>query len=595
MSKNPYIVGITNQLQNLLAPQKCNGGFQNTGYATNTYWSITGAAAGPGIVPNTWGVVLLRYLNNGGNQSPWNFGRSTKGWSIRYISSNTAQMRTQSGSDFTYTYATTVYSNAFACLLWNCRADGSLWSSYSGADEHLMTLAPNSAPPDATSVQRIGRIAADIGTLAWAGGVLAVAEGTGTLSNAEMKAITNCVNQRHRYSFNSDLRGRSDLVSELDFARDWDGAATTVTAGLGSAPRTFTAGSSGGGAKTSIPESLRFFLMRQRYAARDSNRWEVLSSWIRQQSFARRDFITDAQSIIVDALVQSSGENQGLGIYQNGVAYSIGAHSDIVDASRAIDVTGLTAGSKTIALVEGGQALLTPATLGWAGEFARAVRIPLGNTFQLLSAVSVTDRLVVYGDSITVHVEPGAGTITAGAYQAWTRLVWQDYPGNGVTVEGYARRTLKDDCDTNALTDAFGDYMVTLCNGTVNNTIWIEISTNDYGFSSWGSLVTFKAAYKRLVQRLISSGPVGLKVYCQSPTTRNNENNNNAAAIPWNMPAQRTAISDLVSEIANANVIYVDGSTLVPFNGTNFPDGLHPSVTGAAVYKAAVKTILGYP
>lgn len=599
MTAAPLLFGnLLAEIATLLEPQECAGGFKNTGYGANVYWSITGASAGPTITANKWGAVLLQYVANAGNQSPWNYGRSQRGWSIRYSAADAVQMRMQNAADTTFQYATQARTGGYACLLWNCRNDGSLWSSYCGTPEHLMTLTPSSQAPDATSVQRIGRIAADIGTLAFAGGVLAVAEGTGTLTSAEMAAITNCVNERDRYTFNAALRGRSDLVSELDFGRDWNGSATSVTAGLGSAPRTFAAGPTNGGSKTSIAAAVRYFLMQQRWAARDSKRWDQLATWIRQASFASRSFTTDAADLIVEVLTRSSGENQGYGLYNNGTAVGTGLYSDVVDVSRTVDAPSLGAGNKTVMISDGYQALLTPSSLGWAGEFVRAVRVPSTSRIALTTPDPTDWRLVTYGDSIIGHLEPGSGTITTSAYQAWSRLVWADYPNHAVTNEGYARRTFFDDCSTNSATDAFVDYLLTLLDAVdlgsgAKNQLWVEPSRNDWAFATFNAVSTYKTQRKRFCQRLLDNAPSGLEIYLQTATTCTNEANNNANG--YNLPALRTADGEVVTEIGDSRLKLVSGPGLITFNVGNFPDGLHLSVNGHAGIKPPIKTELGYP
>ncbi len=264
----------------------------------------------------------------------------------------------------------------------------------------------------------------------------------------------------------------------------------------------------------------------------------------------------------------------------------------ISDVAQSFDIT-LPAGAKTVTLIEGTQSNTSAPALGDVRSTSiLGVSVPPGNTFAIVAPAAVQHRLVILADSI-----PGYGP-TSPQVNSLISLVRADFPTTGtggVTAEAWGSRSLYEAYLAGGNTwTAFVAKIVTLCDGTVLNSLWIALGTNDYGIgaipNTWNA-AAFQAAYTALLIALRAALP-SLAIYCQSMIARVAPALETINGAGSTCAQYRTAISNSVTA-ANVGATFVDGSGFV--SPANYDaSGLHENNAGAIEHKAAVKTAMGY-
>jgi len=239
--------------------------------------------------------------------------------------------------------------------------------------------------------------------------------------------------------------------------------------------------------------------------------------------------------------------------------------------AQQFEVT-LPAGHKAVELVAGLQSKPAATLLG---TFLKSVYFAGGITKQI-SPSTLSDRVVVYGDSITV----GANA-TYPTSEGWPVLLRANIP---IAVEAWGYRTLYDDAHTVPLRAALVAQLASFGPGA----IWLAIGTNDYGLEEW-SAADFGTAYAALMDDLHVALP-SATIYCQTPIERTDESAN---IFGDTLGDYRTQIATAVST-RTAFAILVDGTDVAfPQSPGDLDDGTHPTTAGHAKYYAAVKAVLG--
>ena len=232
----------------------------------------------------------------------------------------------------------------------------------------------------------------------------------------------------------------------------------------------------------------------------------------------------------------------------------------------------LPAGLKTVEIVSGLQS--RPGVVGSTvfGMFpiSFASNSPMDRV-----TVSQSNRLVIYGDSISV-----GGNSTIAARDGWAMKVRSAAP-YPVGVEGFGFRALNDDCSDGTARAAFVAKIVAWNPAK----LWIAIGTNDYGLNRW-SAASFGTAYAALLDDLHTALP-SMAIYCQTPLLRATETANGNGST---LGDYRTQITSVVSS-RSAWATLVDGTAIMTTGSLG--DGVHPTDAGHVLYANYVKTVLG--
>lgn len=304
----------------------------------------------------------------------------------------------------------------------------------------------------------------------------------------------------------------------------------------------------------------------------DTGTTESTANYIRTSPFAQAHFTTTATSIEVEAYSDIYSSFSGLahiGIWENG-AYK-GYIAFTADGSKTTTFTGLTAGSKTVTLVNGPQSKPSSSVIG---SFVKSIKADDASIVQTFP--TATNRILVYGDSISV-----GAFATIPMQSAWDLDVRAAYYTDSLAVEAYGYRSLYDDCVDATARSAF----VSKLSAYSPSIIWLAIGTNDYGLNKW-SAASFGTAYAALLDDIHTALP-SAAIYCQSPIVRTTETANGSGST---LGDYRTQISNAASA-RSGYCTYCDGSAYMLTS--DLTDGVHPNTTGHGKYATAVKTQLG--
>ena len=301
----------------------------------------------------------------------------------------------------------------------------------------------------------------------------------------------------------------------------------------------------------------------------------------KQSPFARWKFETDANVLKVTGettiydLFSSYAE---LGLFVDGAWQAPGLAFQANETRTFTKL--LPSGTKTIEIVAG---LTSRPVATVLGTFINSIE--LINFFDeapsyALTAPSTTDRIVVYGDSISV------GSSSADAQKdAWTTQLRITH-GRNVLVEGYGYRALNDDCADASARTAFANRIASYS----PSLIWLAIGTNDFGLGRW-SAADFGTAYADILDKLHVALP-SVTIYCQSPLQRISPDSENANGFGDTLGDYRTEISNAATA-RNSYCTYVEGAAGAIVSDANLSaDGLHPSTAGHAEYATAVDALL---
>src|SRR5690606_23878028 len=144
------------------------------------------------------------------------------------------------------------------------------------------------------------------------------------------------------------------------------------------------------------------------------------------------------------------------------------------NGAKAFSVSLGSAGtSKTVEVISGLESKPGGTVIG---SFVDSVTYPDAYTFSV-STPTVGDRLLVYGDSISV-----GGNATNPESQGYIPLLRNTY-SRRVMLEGWGYRSLHEDTNTSGLRSAFVSRMASY----TPNTVWMAIGTNDYGLNKWNA------------------------------------------------------------------------------------------------------------
>lgn len=301
----------------------------------------------------------------------------------------------------------------------------------------------------------------------------------------------------------------------------------------------------------------------------DNGYWIAQSGFNQHSSMARALFFTSATSVNVNIYQNGAGGAAvAIQVWVNGVVY---ASPNVPSSGPQTLTQSLPAGNKLVTIVAGTQGVASPP----GGAYL------VGCTFNATAtelAPRQTDRLVVYGDSIS---QGGGGSPNVAT--AWPTY-YRAMTDRSVVLEAYSGRALFSDCDTAPHCTTFVTTKITPANPTA---MWIEIGTNDYQGTSWNA-TNFGIAYANLVDTLHSQMP-GLIIYCQTPIVLTASPSEVANSFGNIMEDYRDQIRTVVlARTAFCRV--VEGPDIV--TQSDLIDGIHPNDAGNQKFARYVYRVL---
>ena len=304
----------------------------------------------------------------------------------------------------------------------------------------------------------------------------------------------------------------------------------------------------------------------------DTNLTTNRGGYLETSAWARTVCTTSATTVTVTAFASAWGSYptfSEIGVVVNGVYNQSVSMPNI--GTIATTITLPAGANKTVEFVSGLQTIPTATLVGtWVVSVTSPTNI--SQTF-----VSTANRMLVYGDSITV----GANS-TPPTQNGWFTAVRYAYAPKDSALEAWGFRKLFDDCIDAAHRTTF----TATVQAYSPSIFWMAIGTNDYGISPWAA-AAFGVAYADLLDKLHAAMP-SLLIYCQTPIVRNVETANGSGSTLSNY---RTQISTAVSTRTGYCTL-VDGTTFMTTASLD-ADGVHPTTAGHALYATAVRTVLG--
>lgn len=558
-------------------------------FSTTQYLRAADATA-PDLGQGKSLVLLYRYTGTpAGNAVVWGNCRNLGGWYLYFTTANQIRLvlRTNAGANSATTIAT-LSQAGLNCLALTHKSDATIRRSHNGLAASQLVASVTYSSNDATSQHWIGGVNSAIGS--WPGTcveVLGCAFINAELSDADLAAASAAQYATNRYQLTDAIKTHGSLAFEWSAYRDWDGSASTTTAGAGSNPPTFTV--------YGTPKPTRTTIEAESIYVEKSSWWNdtveyksttsIGSTFNAKNAMARARFTTSATHLTLDVTNVNGALDSDLSTRISGNS-AVAVYGPDQQQIRTFDVE-LAAGSKTIDVQEGTRG----ARPGSRVTAIRAIRVPVSTP---LTAVSITrpDKRLVF---ICDDTASGYGLTTGRSAYSVPMLLRDDYPG-GVTVDQSDSSSVNLFGDTAPHRAAAIAAWVAACDGATTNILWFALGTNDYSGNQW-SAATMQSTFAAMLDSFHAQRPTAT-VYLQGPITRVNEANANGSGD--NLAAYRTAFSNIASGTGADGLArstwcnYVDGSGYVTYTGNYQADNIHPTATGLAQYKAAVKTALGY-
>ncbi len=573
-------------------------------FSTLNHWTQTSSVLDLGI--NTEIVVLFEVTGHANNQCIWGCGDATHGWFLIHGTTNNLQLFLRGAGGTSWVLSTNLFLG-YHCLALARTATGAIRCSLDGAADFELVASPTYTANLSTAKQFIGYDTGEANFAAVNTRVLACAVLATGGSSAEREDYSDAVNEVDRYRLTDSLRASASLLSELHFDRDWDGSASTVTAGLGATPYTFAKVGTGGGKNTIAPE-LRYSIKQD--WVHDNGYWIELVTGIRRHSlFARTRFVTDATRMIVDCYSENPGavtaliQQQDVGVKSGGTNQTGnstgGLDLDTFNKLRAVDITLPAGSAKQIELIDGYQGILAGVVKGIYPQF---IRVPATTPITPVIVTAPSRRAIIVCASESSLVADASGQ-TSPTYQCWPILARvniaasanANWTGTQVSVEGWGAKTWFEIAGDSTKRAAFVAQVTPMLDGSAGthaNRLIFVLGIEDFKNNTIASMGAFETAVGALLDALNSALP-SLEIIIVTPTTVKNETTNNVSG--WNLVNLRTSLGT-VQGTRTGFCALVNGSAFVSLANRN-ADSTNEwlfEIAGHAEYEAAFKTAMGY-
>lgn len=309
------------------------------------------------------------------------------------------------------------------------------------------------------------------------------------------------------------------------------------------------------------------------------------ATYVRTSTLARARFTSDAVRMHVAAVQQTYATYPTLtdiGVRKN--------NADTADLQAPADMAfqlgaAPAAGSGQIIEVINGLRVNPSGTI--LGVYATDVTFPHDSNTTLMARPANTNRITLYGDSITSGADDSDPPRHSWAAQVRAARYAQN--GSPVNLVAWGSRALYDDANTSQLRAALVAEIALLSPSIV----WLAIGTNDYGISGgkW-SAASFGTAYAALLDDLHTALP-SAAIYCAAPIARIAPASEAANSFGSTLGDYRTQISNAAAA-RPSYATYADATSWVSAGNMN-TDGIHPLAAGHTEYATQVKATLGIP
>jgi lysophospholipase L1-like esterase len=586
--------------------------------AANNF-SDTTAGQGPELALGTTLVVAF-WRDNGttNNQYLWGFNTLTTGWFILLGNARNIFLFLRGAGS---TGFGNVYFGLNVLVITRTSGNTYRWSMNGGVTQ-AMTSPGSYVAAGASARHCIGYNVVEAAFPGTQHSVIWQAFINAGLNDADCQTISGQANALDRWHAPTLVTSHANLTWFANW-ENWDGSSSTFTGtgnGGGASPYTMT--KAGTVPKTVLPSYLR-------YQIPESAIWDAQptvtqgvtgqSGLVRRNPFSVARFTSSANDttggpggLVVesDVAVWNFTGNIIAGVAVNGTNLACnnnGANPipGIVQTSgyglkRAVDCPGIPAGTgKTFEVTASLLSLVS--TTVCSASTPTHVRVPASTPITWLNKTAPANQVINLIDSLGQEQEgvTEVSAVKGPVYEAWPMLERKNFASSRVACEGWGFGTWAERINTSGKRSATLALLQNLAIGTSQNLFWMMLGTNDYGTNTYASLATFESDLTAFMNALIALNLPGFKAWLASPTTRSDtvETNNNPSG--WNLPNLRTSISNVVTALANANVIYVDTSD----NGVldsgwviaaNRTDGLHYNTAGHSGYEVKMRAVVGY-
>mgnify|MGYP000975430812 CR=1 FL=1 len=511
-----------------------------------------------------------------------------RGWTItRQATTNTLFLLSSGVSGFVGFYTPPVNGITVLALKWQASDNHVIYSVNGGPATDAGAVATPTAL-DSACKSYIGTDNGALGSVPLLSGrVAAFAIWSTEATTAQMQS--NTCNQGNRLALSAAVRGDASCTVDFNAFRDWNGVAATFTT-LGSAPVTFNV--TGAVTLTDISElriptsSSMYFDSKTAIASTDGNGYRYTI----RDSYARLRMVTDALYIgceTYSSIYNAFPTSATIGLYKNSAF--VAEYAALQNAKPQIfDVQPGSGSGKTLDILEGARAL-SGGSSTVTGTVIKALYIPINKNTTISTPTPPQKRLVLLGDSILTGY-----WVSVFQQDNQAAKIRADFPTSGtggVTSATCGTQSIKNIHDNETI-NAFAATIASMLDGTVSNTLWIQLGTNDYGFVTI-STANFQTYYGQLVDAIQALVP-NVQIICQSPIQRIAPASESANGLGYTLGDYRTAISNVVAT-RGTFCTYVEGAVgaIVP-NANLYSDGLHIKTAGALDFKNFIKTTLSY-
>lgn len=488
-------------------------------FSVSNYWDrAAGAGVLPDLVPGSTIILMARVRANSGSQCYWGCCAAANGWHITASGSagGRIDLFMRGGSNAFYPLnGGSAAPLGFFCVCVTRTAGGAFRSSING----LAVVQPSASPAytalNGTSIETIGRVNPSVNTFPLVqGDVVAVAYINRAAADSEVQAWAGAITSTNLFELHPDVRANiaanPSTCYEMHFARDWDGAASTAIAGLGSA--TFTKHGTGG-TKNILPAFRRYRFTEKAHM----RNCDLLQTGIvglpagmyNGNNFASTKFTTTATHVIFDIDARNNGsinDADRFGIEIDGVADATAQLLWGFDVSQTYSRSGMSASSKVVECINGYHEFsptgVGGTTKGGIGNTLIGVRVPV-NDPPVFDLARPAARLLLIHNSMGGKVVGGNGALTGSAKQSYPMLTRHAvrtstvpaWANGDVTADGWGGRNWHDvvkDAPTRAEWVA---RHVAALDGTTKNVVYACLDINDFILNPWGGdLVAFGTA-----------------------------------------------------------------------------------------------------
>jgi hypothetical protein len=529
------------------------------------YFVSAAGAGGPDLSAGKTLIVRVWNTTPTGDQVFYSYGDGTSGYFLD-MKASYLQLALRNPTSVFYSLD---YNPTFGLVTIAITrlAGGAIRYSVNGGAAVQLVASPTYVTAGASSVEHVGRSHATVGSFSSPlCHPVEIAYLTREASDSELVAWSSNT-QTDRYHCPASVTGDASLA-HYRRAEDWNGSSSTWSAAVGG--RTLT--KAGTPVKTALPAETVYTIPA--WAWHNSQLSNIITD---RGAFARLVLSTTATNVA--ALMTDDGV---LG-QRELAAYSGGSFAGYAADPRGskpnpqtIDFPNIGTGARTIELIEGSRTEAgSPGPYYGIGVTMSKIRIPSSEAVQFITEAGSgadANRVLVVGDSISV----GIGTSHATT-KSWIGVARAN--GCKITSDGWNGASLWSRTHQAAWLAASVARWSALLNGSVTNTVWFALGTNDWKLTVWAGDYNAFGAQVGVVLDAFHAARPDVTIYWQLPIL---------STADTGQPDYRTAAANACASRPWVTVVHGESWTIA------MADTLHPSDAGCIAYEAYVRAILGY-